>query len=562
MKLFASPLPALLDAPAPLRAALERAPDDHTRAAALLALARHYRAHTLTAAQRLAQAALDTALPLDAPALVVDALSVLASIEEGRGLHEHALDHLALALDLARSHSLDALRSRVHNGRAIVRLTAGDLVGARRDLQEAQGLARASGDQLDLANSHINLAFLEHVAGRAAEALHQLNLLEELMGTLGAEERQMLMPFLHENRAATYLGLARRAHARGRLDAGAEARDRAWTAVAATRASLSHSPSRIIALILEAHAARLCVLEGRLDQALTHAQAAMRHHHEAGQRSYLDALLAMAEVQAARGQLGAAHADYREALAIAHEQGRHRDIQNLLRAVAELHERGGDLPAALATTREALAEADATLERLAVIEQRHDDLFRELREARAQAQDWQESVRRAEEQARHDPLTGLLNRRGLHDRLLTLPEHGGPLLVALLDIDDFKGVNDRYSHAVGDEALRAVAGRLQEAASPGSLLVRWGGEEFLLLHPGTPPDRALETVEHLRRAVAEHSWPTLPDGLRLTISAGYAFAPGPAEADVRAATEQADEFQYQAKRAGRNRVCPAPPTPE
>lgn len=559
MEPSSSLLPALVDAPVPLRAALEEARDDHDRAAALLALARHFRAHTLTAAQRFAQAALNTALPLDDPALVVDTLSVLASIEEGRGLHEPALDHLALALDLARTHDLDALRSRVHNGRAIVRLTAGHITGARRDLQEAQELARASGDQLDLANSHINLAFLEHLAGRAPEALHQLNLLGELMGTLGAEERQTLSPFLHENRAATYLGLARRAHARGRLDAGAEARGRAWTAVAAARASLAHSPSRIIALILEAHAARLCVLEDDLEQALTHAQAALRHHHEAGQRSYLDALLAMAEVQAARGHLGAAHAHYREALAIAHEQGRHRDIQQLLRAIAELHERGGDLPAALATTREALAEADTTLERLAALDQRHDDLFRELRQARAQARDWQESVHRAEEQARHDPLTGLLNRRGLHDRLLTLPEGSGPLLVALLDIDDFKEVNDRYSHAVGDEALRAVAGRLSSSAPPGSLLVRWGGEEFLLLHSGTPPDRAFGTVEDLRRAVADSGWPTLPDGLRLTVSAGYAFAPGPAEADVRAATEQADESQYQAKRAGRNRVCPAPP---
>ncbi|WP_104991499.1 diguanylate cyclase domain-containing protein [Deinococcus sp. NW-56] len=556
-----APLPALPDAPAPLRAALERAGDAHARAAALLALARHYREHTLDTARRLALAALDTALPLDDAALVVDTLSVLASIEESQGLHESAFDHLALALDLARSHGLDELRSRVHNVRAIVRLTAGDLTGARRDFLEAQDLARRSGDRLDLANIHVNLAFLEHLAGRAPEALHQLNLLEELLGTCSTDERQAVEPYLHENRAATYLGLARRAHARGRADAGAEARGRAWAALAATWEALTRAPSRIMALIVEAHTARLCVLEGDLDRALAHAQAAMRHHHEAGQRSYLDALLAMAEVQAAREQLSAAHGYYREALAIAREQGRHRDIQFLLRAIAELHERGGDLGSALATTREALAEADATLERLAAIEQRHDDLFRELRQARAQARDWQESVRRAEEQARHDVLTGLLNRRGLHDRLLTLPGGSGPLLVALLDIDDFKGVNDRHSHAVGDEALRAVAGRLSDTAPPDSLLVRWGGEEFLLLLPEADPARAYATVEGLRRAVAEHDWPTLPRGLRLTVSAGYAFAPTPAEADVHAATEQADEFQYQAKRAGRNRVCPAPPVP-
>ncbi|MPY67872.1 diguanylate cyclase [Deinococcus sp. SDU3-2] len=554
-------LPALPDAPAPLRAALEEAQDDHARAAALLALARHYREHTLHTARRLAQASLDTALPLNDAAVIVDTLAVLASIEESQGLHEAAFDHLALALDLARTHGLDDLRSRVHNVRAIVRLTAGDMTGARRDFLEAQELARASGDQLDLANIHVNLAFLEHLAGRAPEALHQLNLLEELLSTAAPDVRQLMAPYLHENRAATYLGLARRAHARGRTDAGAEARGRAWAALAATWAALEQAPSRIMALIVEAHTARLSVLEGYLDRALAHAQAAMRHHHEAGQRSYLDALLAMAEVQAAREQLSAAHRYYREALVIAREQGRHRDIQFLLRAIAELHERSGDLGSALATTREALAEADATLERLAAIEESHDHLFRELRQARAQARDWQESVRRAEEQARHDVLTGLLNRRGLHDRLLTLPEGSGPLLVVLMDIDDFKGVNDRHSHAVGDEALRAVAERLEDTAPPGSLLVRWGGEEFLLLLPDADPAQAYTSVEHLRRAVADHDWPTLPHGLRLTVSAGYAFAPSPAEMDVYAATEQADEFQYQAKRAGRNRVCPAPPVP-
>ncbi|WP_027460336.1 GGDEF domain-containing protein [Deinococcus murrayi] len=553
-----SALPALPDAPAPLRAALEEAHDEPARAAALLALARHYREHTLDTAQQLAQAALELALPLDDPALVVDTLSVLASIEEGQGLHESAFDHLALALDLARTHGLDDLRSRVHNVRAIVRLTAGDLTGARRDFLEAQTLARASGDPLDLANIHVNLAFLEQHAGRAAEALHQLNLLEELLSTAPTDVRQLMAPYLHENRAATYLGLARRAHLRGRADAGAEARGRAWAALAATWAALEETPSRMMSLVLEAHTARLHVLEGDLDRALTHAQAAMRHHREARQRSYLDALLAMAEVQAAREQLGAAHESYREALGIAREQGRHRDIQHLLRAIAELHERGGDLGSALAVTREALAEADTTLERLAAIEQRHDDLFRELRLARAQARDWKESVRHAEEQARHDVLTGLLNRRGLHDRLLALPEGSGPLLVVLMDIDDFKGINDRHSHAAGDEALRAVAARLREAAPPNSLLVRWGGEEFLLLQPNADPSGAYAIVEGLRRAVAEHDWPTLPPGLRLTLSAGYAFAPTPAEADVRAATEQADEFQYRAKRAGRNRVCPAP----
>ena len=101
----------------------------------------------------------------------------------------------------------------------------------------------------------------------------------------------------------------------------------------------------------------------------------------------------------------------------------------------------------------------------------------------------------------------LLNRRGLHDRLARLEEGTGPLLVALIDIDHFKGINDRYSHAVGDEALRAVARRLRGASPPGSLLGRWGGEEFLLLWPGAAPLQAHAAVEHLRRAVASTTGP-------------------------------------------------------
>lgn len=541
------------DAPAPLRAALERADSDSERVAALLALARHYREQRLSSAHRLAQAALDLALPLDDPEAVVDALVVLASVEQGQAHHEQAAERLALALDLAQAYGRADLRPRVHNARGALRDTAGDTAGARRELQQTLELAREGDNRADMARAHINLAYLELQAGNLDGALHQLSLLEEVLGGLPPAEHATLLPYLHENRAATYLEMVRCERGRGRQGAERDARVRAWEAIAATRTALEHHPSRVLSLITEAHAARLCVLEGRLDEALALAELSLRHHREVGQLTYLDALLAMAEVQSALGDAKRAERYYREALSITRGQGRHRETRELLRALAELHEGQGELALALHITREALGESEAALARLTAIERRHDELFQELRQARTEARTWLESLRRAEDQARHDPLTQALNRRGLHEALQEVED--GPLSLVLIDIDHFKEVNDRHSHAVGDRALQSVSQRLRAAAPPGALLARWGGEEFLLVVP-SPTESSHHAAEELRRAVAAQGWQGLPAGLRLTVSVGHTTAPGSGDAEFQAALEQADEFLYRAKHGGRNQVHP------
>jgi diguanylate cyclase len=550
------PVPAPPGAPLPLARTLEQAGTDTARAAAYLALARHYRDHSLALALPLAQAALTSALAAGIPDTTVDVLAVLAALEVGQGRHERAFEHLALALDLARQHGLRALEAQVRNSRAIARLSTGDLVGARRDLLDARALAQEAGDRVDVAHTYVNLAYLENLAGHGAESLHQLNLLEEALPALPEAEGTALRLYLFENRAHTYLNLARRASERGRPDAEAEARARAHAALRATRRALAAHPSRILALSTEAHAARLALLEGRLERAQAHAEAALDHHREVDEQAYLDAHLAMAEVSAARGQARQAHASYAAALDAARAQRRHRETGDILRAVARLHEAEGNLPAALAASREALDSAQVALDRLAHIEQRHDDLSSELRQARAEASSWQDSVRRAEAQARLDPLTGLLNRRGLGDALSGLADGAGPLLVALFDIDDFKNVNDQHSHVVGDAALRTVAERLGTQVPAGSLLARYGGEEFLLVVPQVTPAQAPALVEGLRRAIEAHDWAALPGDLTLTVSAGYALADSPQENAFWAAFEQADDHLYQAKRAGRNRVSP------
>jgi len=161
-----------------------------------------------------------------------------------------------------------------------------------------------------------------------------------------------------------------------------------------------------------------------------------------------------------------------------------------------------------------------------------------------------------ERQTYEDALTGLANRRRLDQRLadefaLAL-RHDRPLAVAMADLDHFKAVNDRYSHAVGDAALRATAKLLSSQVRHTDLVARFGGEEFVIVLVQTDAAAALHVCEKLREAVAHHNWSSIHPGLSLTISIGLC-------ADTSVPTHDrmlahADRNLYTAKAAGRNRV--------
>jgi diguanylate cyclase (GGDEF)-like protein len=149
-----------------------------------------------------------------------------------------------------------------------------------------------------------------------------------------------------------------------------------------------------------------------------------------------------------------------------------------------------------------------------------------------------------------DPLTGVLNRRGVD---LVLPEQSAAILsLAMCDLDRFKMINDNYGHAAGDEVLRRVAHLLASVLRAGDGVIRWGGEEFVLALPGVELERARRIVERARSWVERE--PIEVDGRRLpvTISVGVAERrPGESRAALIA---RADEALYAAKQAGRNRV--------
>lgn len=152
-----------------------------------------------------------------------------------------------------------------------------------------------------------------------------------------------------------------------------------------------------------------------------------------------------------------------------------------------------------------------------------------------------------------DMLTRLPNRRAMTDRLeravaLSLRQKQ-PLSVALIDVDRFKSLNDRFGHAAGDVALQRLGDTMRMQLRASDVLGRWGGEEFLLFAPGTPIALAAELAERVRRAVATQSF---PHGESVTISVGLAQC---RERDALAAlVQRADGALYRAKASGRNRV--------
>ena len=153
-----------------------------------------------------------------------------------------------------------------------------------------------------------------------------------------------------------------------------------------------------------------------------------------------------------------------------------------------------------------------------------------------------------------DPLTGVFNRRAGTDRLTHLAARASgtaPLLIVLLDLDHFKRVNDRLGHAGGDRMLIEVTALLQGALHTDDLLVRWGGEEFLMALPGAAAD-ARRRIEGALHTVRQARLPTGAALEPLTVSAGMASL---AEAgSLSAALELADRRLYQAKATGRDRM--------
>ena len=186
---------------------------------------------------------------------------------------------------------------------------------------------------------------------------------------------------------------------------------------------------------------------------------------------------------------------------------------------------------------------------------RTTELLAKLAAARAELRHADDGARHWARLAETDPLTELRNRRAWDEALAAAlrdtasPER--PLCLALVDLDEFKGVNDLHGHATGDKVLQAIADGLRSAVRRGDVAARLGGDEFGLLLPELAPERAVAVLERIRKATASRLVERrLPP---VTCSIGFAAR---SEKELNAAMlfAAADEALHAAKRAGRDRI--------
>lgn len=254
-------------------------------------------------------------------------------------------------------------------------------------------------------------------------------------------------------------------------------------------------------------------------------------------------------------------------------------LNRMLSEVDELGEQTGRFHQAVVGHADAIARADS-LESLAAVvtamlQDSQDVQFavgrsqQRLQHDRDQATGLEQRVRELEAELRRlsdevstDALTQVANRRGLatafaaeQARTERAGADAAPLAVALLDVDNFKKLNDTLGHAAGDVALKSLAAAVRERLRPVDHLARFGGEEFVVLMPGTALDEAQHVLSRLQRAMTASLFMHEGQDVLVTFSAGVtAWRDGET---LETTLARADEAMYEAKRTGKNRTCTA-----
>jgi diguanylate cyclase len=310
---------------------------------------------------------------------------------------------------------------------------------------------------------------------------------------------------------------------------------------------------------------------GELDEARAVLKLGVKSAKTAGlgpSRASLELHLARVERLSGQHRLAAAH--IAEALALVNESQDQELLARVHLENSQLQEAQQHWRAALdffkryTETREALlaAQADTRAQALAArVDVERNRVEAEL--ARMRSAELERQVNHMAEEAgelkrlaQEDPLTGLANRRQFEARVAQLQSERSaeqPLVLMIGDIDHFKLVNDRFSHATGDEVLRAVGRLLRERLRPHDAIARWGGEEFVVAFGGgLPLDQALKVADRLRVSIERHGWSVVAPALKVTMSLGLAASlPGESVADT---LLRADAALYECKEGGRNQV--------
>ncbi|MCZ8077080.1 MAG: diguanylate cyclase, partial [Paucibacter sp.] len=246
------------------------------------------------------------------------------------------------------------------------------------------------------------------------------------------------------------------------------------------------------------------------------------------------------------------------------ELGQHTDrFQNSVGRYAEVIEKADSLESLTGVVREMVEESRSVQ---SLVKQTHERLTLEHDRASslsAKVAELEGELQRLSNEVQTDQLTQIANRRGLLaafavEQAKAERETGDNALIALalLDIDNFKKLNDTLGHGAGDVALKSLAERVSQHLRPGDLVARYGGEEFVLMLPSTPVVEAQAVLQRLQRALSASLFMHEGKDVFVTFSAGVTlYRPGET---LEAALDRADVALYEAKHTGKNRACVAP----
>ncbi len=457
-----------------------------------------------------------------------DALRGMGIVYERLDAFDRALECLVAALHLYEAQGVLPSKARTFNSMGVVYSRSGRPEDGLATYALAYRLHQQLGNRLDAAfvrnNMGINLKNLGRYAeaeealleaarlldetgsGYYAGALSNLALVYERQGRLGeAEAAHRQATELAGRHGLAYLeNESRLCLGRFYLE-----QDRLADARPLLEATLAYSrTAQLPAKEAEAHQAlaRLCQRTGELAQAIEHLEAAYRLErqvfNEQSDRRLKNMQVSLQVEQARR------EADL---------QRREREaLEHAYRELEALH----------AALQQAMEQKDALLARL-------------------------------EQLSREDALTGLFNRRYLDQRLAEefarARRYRRPLTVAMVDIDNFKQINDQLSHAIGDQTLKQVAQILRQTLRKTDIIARYGGEEFAIVLLEADMETAQQICQKVRDVVESYPWHAIHPDLRVTVSIGLSNDLSLPNHEKLLA--DADRWLYQAKGSGKNKVC-------
>jgi diguanylate cyclase (GGDEF)-like protein len=454
------------------------------------------------------------------------------------GLNQEALDHISESVEAARASGDARLLCLAYNRVGLTKGHLGRFEEGERFLADSLAMARELQNEEEIYRALTNLGV---VASDAFDAFESRGDTAAAQDAIARARRHGEEALIVARRSGNAYREALTLSNLGRYLGVSGSERAAFTLLDHARALALENDHRALVLACDGNRAELLVREQRHDEAIPLLNDILIGAQELYANSMVqDTHLQLYLAHKARGDLAEALTHHEAYHALTKEQLEQRND-----AQSRLMMNRLELDQALFGAERSRMQAE--LQRV-----RAEQMAAEAERLQAQARELGRYVLA-------DPLTGLGNRRQVERELPRLLSHsersGEPLALAMLDLDHFKQVNDRFGHAVGDAVLMAAADLFRARVRGGDLIARMGGEEFLIVFAHASLEWAREACERLRLAVQGHDWEQVAPGLQVTLSIGLCLAS--AQRDGAQLLEQADLALYRAKNEGRNRVAVA-----